>query len=129
MHSMIIGIGIDLVDQQRIRAGLEKYGAKYTAKLFTSEEVAYCERHHNKVEHFAGKFAVKEAYMKALGTGATQDVHFSDIEVLNHENGMPYIAAHNTALGMANSLGVTQIHVTITHTANLAAAVVVLEGA
>ncbi len=125
---MIIGIGIDLTDQLRIQQSLDQYGDKFLQHVFTTQEIAICQRYRiSAVEHYAGKFAVKEAFMKALGTGVSQQVTFKDIEVLNRDSGAPYLMTYGKTLEMVEALGVTQIHLTLSHTANLAVAVVILE--
>ena len=124
---MIIGLGIDIADQIRIKDGLEKHKERFLTKLFTPAEIAICDQYRYQVEHYAGKFAVKEAFMKAISSGHKQGVHFLDIEVLNHESGAPYIIAHGKAKQIADTLGVLHTHVTLSHSADIAAAVVVLE--
>jgi holo-[acyl-carrier protein] synthase len=124
---MIIGIGIDLADQTRIRDGLTKHGERFLKHLFTEQEIISCQRYRYSEEHFAGKFAAKEAFMKAIATGLSQQVTFKDIEVLNYPHGAPYIVPHGMAQEIANQLGTTRIHVSISHTAQLAVAVVILE--
>jgi holo-[acyl-carrier protein] synthase len=124
---MIIGIGIDIADQIRIREGIEKYGDKFLQMLFTPSEIAICKRYRFPIEHYAGKFAVKEAMMKAIGTGLRQQVTFKGIEVLNYETGAPYVTTYGATAEIVEQLEVTHIHVSLSHTANIAAAVVVLE--
>jgi holo-[acyl-carrier protein] synthase len=124
---MIIGIGIDIADQIRIREGINKYGERFVQRLFTAQEITQCTRYRFPYEHYAGKFAVKEAFMKAIGTGLTQQVTFRDIEVLNRDSGAPYVVTYGRAAEIVEQLGVTQIHVSLSHAANIAAAVVVLE--
>lgn len=124
---MIIGLGIDIADQMRIKEGLAKHKERFLTKLFTPAERKICETYQYQAEHYAGKFAVKEAFMKAIASGHKQGVHFLDIEVLNHESGAPYVIPHGKAKQIAESLGVANIHVTLSHSADIAAAVVVLE--
>lgn len=124
---MIIGIGIDISEQERIRASIAQFGQQFVEKLFTTQEIAYCERYRDPTEHYAGKFAVKEAFMKAIGTGRRQQVTFKDIEVLNQSSGAPQIVLHGSTQTLTDVLGVTQIHVSVSHSANIAVAVVILE--
>ena len=91
---MIIGLGIDIIEPARIHNGIDKYGEKFLQRLFTEPEITICQRYHHPAEHYAGKFAVKEAFMKAIGTGLTQNVTFRDIEVLNRDSGAPYIVIY-----------------------------------
>jgi holo-[acyl-carrier protein] synthase len=124
---MIIGLGIDIVDQIRIRKGIEKHGENFTNRLFTSKEITYCQKYADPIEHYAGKFAVKEAFMKAIGTGLTQQVTFKDIEVLNKDTGAPYIITHGKTQQIVKQLTVTKVHVSLSHVTEIAAAVVILE--
>jgi holo-[acyl-carrier protein] synthase len=122
---MIIGIGIDLMDVKKIEKSIRMDA--FLKKVFTVEEVNDCRMVARPAERFAGKFAAKEACMKALGHGIRQGVWFTQIEIVNDENGAPYIRLMGEAEKLAGSKEVTKIHVTITHTKNMAAAVVVLE--
>jgi holo-[acyl-carrier protein] synthase len=124
---MIIGLGIDIVDQIRIRKGIEKHGESFINRLFTSKEIAYCQRYRDSTERYAGKFAVKEAFMKAIGTGLSQQVTFKDIEVLNKDSGAPYIITHGKTEQIVKQLNATKVHVSLSHVTEIAAAVVILE--
>lgn len=124
---MIIGIGIDIADQVRIREGINDFKDRFTQRLFTAEEIISCQKYRDPTEHYAGKFAVKEALMKAIGAGLKQHVTFQEIEVLNHDSGAPYITLYGTAKQIAEQLGVTQTHVSLSHSVGIAAAVVILE--
>ncbi|EIJ42229.1 holo-(acyl-carrier-protein) synthase [Beggiatoa alba B18LD] len=124
---MIIGIGIDIADQTRIRHGITKFSTRFLQRIFTPEEIASCQKYRDPTEHYAGKFAVKEALMKAIGAGLRQHVTFRDIEVLNAESGAPYITLYGIAKQIAEQRGVTHSHVSLSHSANIATAVVVLE--
>ncbi len=124
---MIIGIGIDITDQSRIENSLTKHGDHFSHRLFTLQEIAICQRYRSPVERYAGKFAAKEALMKALGTGFAQQVTFKDIEVLNRDSGAPYITPHGQTAEIIKQLEVTQIHLSISHSAGVAVAVVILE--
>ena len=124
---MIIGLGIDIIEPTRIHNGIDKYGERFLQRLFTEPEIAICQRYHQPAEHYAGKFAVKEAFMKAIGTGLTQNVTFKDIEVLNRDSGAPYIVTQGTVAKIAAQLEVTHIHVSLSHVKTVAVAVVILE--
>jgi len=123
---MIIGIGIDIADQKRLQQSLERHGEHIVQRIFTEKEIMACQRYREKTEHYAGKFAVKEAFMKAIGIGFGQ-VEFKEIEVLNRENGAPYIVTSGKAKKAIEKLDITNIHVSISHDANIAVAVVILE--
>ena len=121
---MIIGLGIDLADIQAIATSLENEA--FVDKVFTPAETAACRAYHNSAEHFAGKFAAKEAFMKSIGQGMRQQVWFTQIEVLNDPQGKPFIQTTGRAAEVLAALGATHIHLSLSHTANLAAAVVIL---
>jgi len=123
---MIVGIGIDIADQTRLQRSLERHGEHIIQRIFTEKEIAACQRYREKTEHYAGKFAVKEAFMKAVGMGIAK-IEFKEIEVLNHENGAPYLITSGKAQKVIEQLKVTNIHISISHDANIAAAVVILE--
>lgn len=122
---MIVGIGIDLVEIQKISK--DTHSEVYLRKVFTEAEIELCKASINSTEHFAGKFAAKEAFMKAIGSGIHQGVWFTQIEVLTHENGQPYIQVSGEAGIKLNELGVKDILISISHTKNAAAAMIILE--
>jgi len=98
-----------------------------TERLFTPREIAYCERHKNKFERYAARFAAKEAAMKALGTGWSRGVRWRDIEVENMPGGKPVLRLEGAARQIADGLGAKNISLTITHSGNLAVAQVIFE--
>lgn len=124
---MIVGIGVDVAEVDRMKAAIERHGAPLIERLFTPHEVAYCERHRKKFERYAARFAVKEAAMKALGTGWRRGVRWRDIEVTNLPTGKPTLTLEGVAQRVAEELGVRQISISITHTGNLAFAQVIFE--
>jgi holo-[acyl-carrier protein] synthase len=124
---MIVGLGVDIAEVDRIEAAIRRHGRPFLERLFAPEEIAYCERHRNKMERFAGRFAAKEAAMKALGTGWRRGVRWRDIEVSNIPGGKPILRLHGIAREFANSLGVNNISLSITHSGNLALAQVIFE--
>lgn len=123
---MIIGIGVDIIEVAKIARHIER--EHYLCKIFTPSEVAGCEARVDTAECFAGKFAVKEAFMKAIGSGIRQGVWFIQIEVLNRTTGQPYARASGQAKKVLEILGVTRIHVSLSHSAGMAIGCVVLEG-
>ena len=124
---MIVGVGIDIIQIKTIEENVHR--EVYVRKVYTPTEAAQCRSSSKPGECFAGKFAVKEAFMKAVGAGIRQGVAFTDIEVLNRESGMPYINASSTAAIQLDSLQVEKIHVSLSHTENMVVAVVILETA
>jgi holo-[acyl-carrier protein] synthase len=123
----ILGIGLDATDIPRIAELLERYGERFLHRVFTPGEIAYCTKRRNPAPHLAGRFAVKEAAMKALGTGQAHGVLWKDIEVVRHA-GPPRLQLHGGAALRAASMKVTRSLVTITHSNTLAMAQVMLLG-
>jgi holo-[acyl-carrier protein] synthase len=124
---LIVGLGLDIAEIDRIAAAITRHGTPILERLYTSAEVAYCESHRNKFERYAGRFAAKEAAMKALGTGWRRGVRWRDIEVIREASGKPSLALKGTAKRIAEGLGVKNISLTITHSGNLALAEVIFE--
>jgi holo-[acyl-carrier protein] synthase len=127
---MLFGVGIDIIEVDRIEDELEKHGEKFTRTVFTSEEIAYCERRVTKqarAQCFAGRFSAKEAFFKAIGTGLRQGLHWRDVEVSHNELGNPSLVLKEKALELVSRMGVSHIRVSISHTKMAAVAVVILE--
>ena len=125
---MIVGLGVDIAEVPRIKAAIERHGEPFLRRIFTPNEVEYCERFKNKFERYAGRFAAKEATMKALGTGWNRGVRWVDLEVIREPSGSPTIALAGEAAKIAAHLGVKRISVSITHTEAQALAQVIFEG-
>lgn len=124
---MIVGTGVDLAEVGRIRSSMERFGDRFRNRVFTAAEIAYVERKANKYERYAGRFAAKEAGMKAIGTGWKHGVRWQDFEVVNLPSGRPTLRLHGVAADVAKQLGVTAIQLSITHTSELGMAHVILE--
>ena len=124
---MIIGIGIDLVENARIRGSLERFGDRFLSRIYTEGEREYCKKCANPEIHFAARFAAKEAAFKALGTGWAAGVKWKDVEVKRLPSGKPELHLHGEALVIATSLGATRFHVSLTHDQSISSAVVILE--
>jgi holo-[acyl-carrier protein] synthase len=127
---MIRGIGLDLADIDRIARVLGRHPERARARLFTAGERAYCDRRAEPARHFAARFAAKEAAYKALaGTEEARHIHWQDIEVVSDpQDGRPTLRFHGRAAARADELLVTAVHVSLTHSDRVAAAVVVLDG-
>lgn len=125
---MILGIGIDHCDVQRMKRRLESSGSDFTASVFLPSEIAYCRGKHRPAEHFAARFAAKEATLKSLAAAAGQGTFWQDIQIANEPDGRPRLALNGRLRELAVKLGVRALHVSLTHTADLAAAVVIAEG-
>lgn len=124
---MIVGSGIDLTEISRIQHSVERFGERFLNKVYTAGEQAYCLRKRKSAESLAARFAAKEAAAKALGTGISQGVTWQEIEVVREPSGRPSLAFHGRARELASRLGVTNAALSLTHTADLAMASVVLE--
>ena len=124
---MIVGTGVDLAEVPRIRAAIERYGARFIERMYTPAEIAYVERKANRFERYAARFAAKEAGMKAIGTGWRHGVRWQDFEVTNLRSGKPTLQFHGVAAQVAEKLGVRNVSLSITHTAELGMAHVILE--
>lgn len=124
---MIIGSGIDLVEIPRIQRSIERFGSRFLNRVYTPAEQAYCLRKRNSAESFAARFAAKEAGAKALGTGISYGVNWLEIEVVREPGGRPGLFFHGRAAQVAARLGAQRAALSITHTAELALASVLLE--
>jgi len=124
---MIKGIGTDLIELDRIARVHYENGERFLVKLYTDAERDYFSRWEDPVPRIAGRFAAKEAVMKALGTGWSDGVRWRDIEILRRPAGAPEVVLHGRCREIFDSLGATRIHCTITHSRDHAMAVVIFE--
>ena len=125
----IVSLGLDLTSIERLAEAETRRGERFLERLFTAEERHYCERRPARRHvHYAGRLAVKEAVMKAIGTGWSQGVRWVDIEVVRASGAAPRLVLHGASAAIAARRGIERWHVTITHDAGVAAAVVVAEG-
>lgn len=127
MHTRIAGIGVDVVEVGRIRALHEKQGDHFLETCFTPDEAAYAQRKARAEESLAARFAAKEAVMKALGSGWAEGVSFRGIEVTVAESGAPSIRLHGGAADYAKARGIGTIHLSLSHTSELAIAYAIAE--
>lgn len=125
---MIVGIGIDLIETERMAKALGDQGDRLEERIFTPDERAYCRDRADRVQAFAARFAAKEACLKALGTGWAGGLSFLQVEVVRREGGAPELRLSGKAASRASELGVRGMHVSLTHQRSAAAAVVILEG-
>ena len=125
---MIAGSGIDVVDIVRIQRIIDRFGQRFLDRVYLAAEQAYCLRKRNSAESFAARFAAKEAAAKALGTGISNGVNWLEIEVIREPSGRPTLRFHGRAAQIASHLGVVRSALSLTHTAEIAMASVVLEG-
>jgi holo-[acyl-carrier protein] synthase len=120
----IQGIGVDIVDVSRIRATVETQGEAFLNKVFTERERRYCQSKANPHQHYAARFAAKEAVSKAMQTGWSGKFRWKDVEVVNEESGAPTIAVSNE---VANTLASSRIHLSLSHTENTVVAFAIIE--
>jgi len=127
---MIVSIGVDMVEVERIRRALEdgRIGRRFRERVFTEKEIRYCEtKKRGKYESYAGRFAAKEAVMKALGRGWGSQVAWRDIEVARARSGKPDIVLHEKTAGRAAALGIRRWSLSISHTAQHGLAYVIAQ--
>ena len=124
---MIVGTGIDIAEVPRIRQSIERFGERFLRRIFTDGEMRYCDSKMNRMERYAARFAAKEAAMKALGTGWNHGVRWVDCEVTRLPGGRPTITFYGVAGEFAAKLGVKNASLSISHTAEQAIALVILE--
>ncbi len=123
---MILGIGTDIIEVKRMEKSISN-GTRFREKIFSEHEQKYCETKKNKFQNYGGRFAAKEAFFKAVGTGYRGGIGFSDIEIINDELGKPEIVFSEKAEEFYKELKIKKIHVTITHIKEYASANVVIE--
>jgi holo-[acyl-carrier protein] synthase len=124
---MIAGAGIDMVEIGRIQHAMDRYGRRFLDRVYLEAEQAYCLRKRKSAESFAARFAAKEAAAKALGTGISYGVSWLEIEVVRAPGGRPSIRFHGRAAQIAGRLGAASSTLSLTHTAKIAMASVILE--
>ncbi len=125
---MIVGLGTDLVEVERIRAAVDRFGDRFLLRVFTPGERAYAAGKRHPEQNLAARFAAKEAGAKALGTGLSQGVGWHEFEVAREAEAPPRLVLHGRALALAAGLGIERISLSLTHTDRYAFAVVVFEG-
>ena len=124
---MILGIGVDIVEIDKLRLAMIRRGERLRNRAFTSSEIDYCEGRANKFQHYSARFAAKEAVFKAIGTGWRDGVSWHDAEVSNQMNGRPLLVLRGRTLELANLMGASKYWISLSHTDQYAVAHVVLE--
>lgn len=124
---MICGIGIDLVENDRLAKIIAKWGAKFLQRVFSEGEIEYCEKHIQAEINYGARFAAKESFLKALGKGLGMGIKLSEIEVMNNKKGKPELVLHGSAKAQIEMRNINKIHLSLTHTRNYATAIVLLE--
>jgi holo-[acyl-carrier protein] synthase len=124
---MVLGFGTDLIETKRVQESIDRYGERFLERVFTEGEIAYCRRKKNSGESFAARFAAKEAGAKALGTGISRGVTWKELEVRREVSGKPTLHLSGRAAELAEAMGVRRLQLSLTHSRELAMAVVVAE--
>jgi holo-[acyl-carrier protein] synthase len=124
---MVVGLGTDLMEIDRIEESIARFGERFLARVFTPGEIAFCQKKKNAAESFAARFAAKEAAAKALGTGISRGIGWQEIEIVRRPGERPEVVFHGRAAERARTLGVDNATVSLTHSREIALAVVVLE--
>ena len=119
---MIIAHGIDLVDCPRIEEMINRHNERFINRVFTEAEQVYADSNKSRIEKYAGRFAAKEAILKLMGTGWRGKIAWTDIEITNNSSGQPQVNLEGEVKSIAEKLGIKQISISITHTANFAIA-------
>jgi holo-[acyl-carrier protein] synthase len=123
---LIFGIGIDMIEVSRLEKELMR-DSEFVGSIFTQNEIDYCESKSKKAEHYAARYAAKEAFFKAIKTGWRGGMSYTHIEIRNDELGSPQITLFDKARELAEEINITNIHVSLSHLKELAVAVVILE--
>ena len=121
---MIQGIGVDLIEIQRIQESINQFGETFLRKIFTDTEIAYCRSRKNPTQHFAARFAAKEAVSKALSTGWTGEFEWRNVEVTNELSGKPNVILHGST---ADVLKKSKVHLSLSHSDSSVAAFAIIE--
>lgn len=124
---MIVGTGVDIVETPRIEDALGRHGVRFARRIFTPDEITYCEKFKNKAERYAARFAAKEAAFKALGTGWRDGVRWLDVEVTHRASGKPELRLTGRAQELAGKLGVARTAISISHSDRYVVAQVIFE--
>jgi holo-[acyl-carrier protein] synthase len=124
---MILGTGIDIIEVARIQASHERFGERFLHRVLLADEIAYCLSHKNPAPFLAARFAAKEAISKAFGTGIGAQLGWQDMEIRRKESGEPFVVLHGKGKELFQSRGAKQLLISLSHTANYAAATAVLE--
>ncbi|HUZ97101.1 MAG TPA: holo-ACP synthase [Edaphobacter sp.] len=124
---MVLGLGTDLIEIERVQQSLARFGQRFMDKVFTEGEIAYCQQKKHAAESFAARFAAKEAAAKALGTGIARGISWREIEVRRNPGERPTLHLTGRAAERADSMGVRHLQLSLTHSRDVAMAVVIAE--
>lgn len=124
---MTLGVGIDIIEVSRIQKELSKENEGFKDRVFTKGEITYCESQASKAQNYAARFAAKEAFFKALGTGWSKGFAWTDVEIMRDDLGKPYIITHGKTKDFLREKNISTIHVSLSHIKDTATAIVSLE--
>jgi len=124
---MIVGLGVDIVNINRIEFVIKKWGKKFLQRIFTSREINYCQQHSNSFQHFAARFAAKEAIFKVFGTG-WRNISWQEVEIINNSMGKPEVKLIGNAKLIAEKMIIQNIHISLSHEKTYAIAQAIAEG-
>ena len=124
---MIVGVGTDLIEIARVGGSILRFGDRFLHRVYTLGEIAYCTARKSSAESFAARFAAKEAGAKALGTGISRGVSWREFEVVRERGAAPQLLLHGRAAEIAAHRGITHLSLSLTHTREMAMAVVIAE--
>jgi holo-[acyl-carrier protein] synthase len=124
----ILGIGTDITECLRIARMIERHGELFIDRVYTEEETHYCQNRKQSTQHFAGRWAAKEAVLKALGTGWVRGISWRDVEIRNEPGGRPVVLLRGGALEVATKLGIRRVLISISHCRTHATAYAVAVG-
>jgi len=125
---VVVGIGIDVVEIERIRRLMDRWQDRFLQRVFTEAEIAYALRRHDPAQHLAARFAAKEAALKALGTGLSMGVRWREMEVRRGRGEPPKLTLSGRTAALGEARGIRRLHVSLSHDAGLAVAQVLAEG-
>ena len=124
----IIGIGTDITECLRIAHLIDRHGELFISRVYTPHEIQYCQARKQATQHFAGRWAAKEAVLKAIGTGWRRGISWRDVEICNEPGGQPIVTLHAGALDVAEQLGITDMLISISHCRGYATAYALAQG-
>ena len=128
MASQIIGIGTDIIECLRIAQMIDRHGELFIRRVYTEHEIEYCSSKKSATQHYAGRWAAKEAVLKALGTGWVQGISWRDVEVRHKRGGAPVVALRGGAREVFERTGIARMHISISHCRSHAIAYAIAEG-
>jgi holo-[acyl-carrier protein] synthase len=124
---MVLGLGTDLIEIERVQASMDRFGKRFLERVFTAGEIDYCTQKKQSAESFAARFAAKEAGAKALGTGISRGVSWKEIEVTREIGQRPMLHFRGRAGELAKGMGIRRVQLSLSHSRKLAMAMVVVE--